>query len=431
MKRVSREPNVFSISALDLFCSAMGTFMILTFIVLPYYKNQGRDPLLDENRSLIKDLESVTQQSAVQVLRLEALEQTIVDQKNTISDLVRSNSDLERQRDLIEKGREDISRSNEQLRLRAESLEQQLADHKKRMTRVEPGGPLQQDSIFDDLVIHNQKLKFENDDLQQRLGLLEASHQDLLGRNEVLLSEYASIKTQTTHIIPQNEKLMREVDDLRKQVSALRPKNLEVVFVIDTTSSMSDQIEDLKDNIDSIIVVLQRVSRSLKLGIVEYKDHQDKVPVNSFPLSEVPSMQKGASAPAVLSTIRLFLSKFEAELTARNVDVPEAVELGLAAAIQNDWSRISSNDEETIQMILIVGDAPAKGQFVEEAFSLARNWHDGNPNRVVNTVYVGPIGSAIGTQTFFKTLAQEGGGQYSTAHYKLIGNVLDSVLYGF
>lgn len=38
MKKKNREITVFSLSALDLFCSAMGVFMILCFIVFPYYK---------------------------------------------------------------------------------------------------------------------------------------------------------------------------------------------------------------------------------------------------------------------------------------------------------------------------------------------------------------------------------------------------------
>lgn len=40
MKIQKKEENVFSTSALDLFCSAMGVFMLLCFIVLPYYMNE-------------------------------------------------------------------------------------------------------------------------------------------------------------------------------------------------------------------------------------------------------------------------------------------------------------------------------------------------------------------------------------------------------
>lgn len=44
MKKKNREITVFSLSALDLFCSAMGVFMILCFIVFPYYGKKAPEP---------------------------------------------------------------------------------------------------------------------------------------------------------------------------------------------------------------------------------------------------------------------------------------------------------------------------------------------------------------------------------------------------
>lgn len=44
MKKKNREITVFSLSALDLFCSAMGVFMILCFILFPYYGKKAPEP---------------------------------------------------------------------------------------------------------------------------------------------------------------------------------------------------------------------------------------------------------------------------------------------------------------------------------------------------------------------------------------------------
>lgn len=41
MKRRSREINVFSISALDLFASALGAFILIMVVLLPYFPNTG------------------------------------------------------------------------------------------------------------------------------------------------------------------------------------------------------------------------------------------------------------------------------------------------------------------------------------------------------------------------------------------------------
>lgn len=41
MRRKDRELNIFSMSALDLFASALGAFILITLILLPYYLQEG------------------------------------------------------------------------------------------------------------------------------------------------------------------------------------------------------------------------------------------------------------------------------------------------------------------------------------------------------------------------------------------------------
>lgn len=404
--------------------------MILTFIVLPYYKKEQTDPILETNKALIENEQILEKLTTEQASQLDSLKDEIGDLEEKVKDLSILRDNLQMQQDALEERYTNLTIRNEDLTAMNEDLRKQLATLEAEAAESKPQEEATPLSETETLERQNRILRETNDDLVNQMGVLESKYRELLSRSKDLEQENSVLQTKASSYMGQNANLQGDIDDLKEQVSALRPKDLEIVFVIDTTSSMRDQIEDLKGNIDSIIVVLQRVSRNLKLGIVEYKDHRDKVPVNAFPLSRIPSMRTGSTAPAILSTIRSFLSQIDAESSDRNKDIPEAVELGLGAAIENNWSRIAPGNEDTIQMILIIGDAPAKGPNVEKSFSLARNWHDGNPNRVVNTVYVGPLGSKIGTQTYFKTLAQEGGGNYSTAQYRLIGNILDSVLYG-
>lgn len=44
MKKRSREFNIFSMSALDLFASALGAFILITVILFPYFPNTGDSP---------------------------------------------------------------------------------------------------------------------------------------------------------------------------------------------------------------------------------------------------------------------------------------------------------------------------------------------------------------------------------------------------
>ena len=45
MKRAHREINIFSLSALDLFASALGAFMVVSLVLLPYFPNTGEAPV--------------------------------------------------------------------------------------------------------------------------------------------------------------------------------------------------------------------------------------------------------------------------------------------------------------------------------------------------------------------------------------------------
>lgn len=46
MKRRSRDINIFSMSALDLFASALGAFILIAIVVFPYFPNTARSPVV-------------------------------------------------------------------------------------------------------------------------------------------------------------------------------------------------------------------------------------------------------------------------------------------------------------------------------------------------------------------------------------------------
>ncbi|TFH75025.1 hypothetical protein E3V39_02465 [Gammaproteobacteria bacterium LSUCC0112] len=62
MRRRSKELNIFSMSALDLFASAMGAFILITLILFPFFPNTGDSP--ERIRDVRADLEQQMQQMA-------------------------------------------------------------------------------------------------------------------------------------------------------------------------------------------------------------------------------------------------------------------------------------------------------------------------------------------------------------------------------
>ena len=66
MRKKNREINIFSMSALDLFASALGAFILITIILFPYYLKVDRK-LLKENKELQAQLaECRTSQGSLQ-----------------------------------------------------------------------------------------------------------------------------------------------------------------------------------------------------------------------------------------------------------------------------------------------------------------------------------------------------------------------------
>ena len=73
MRRPSRQLNIFSMSSLDLFASAMGAFVIIAVILFPYYLKKA--PTLNENKRLAKELTNAKKKVA-------ALEETTKEAKS-------------------------------------------------------------------------------------------------------------------------------------------------------------------------------------------------------------------------------------------------------------------------------------------------------------------------------------------------------------
>ena len=70
MKKRSREINIFSMSALDLFASAMGAFILITIVLFPFFPNMG-----DSSESMIKEKAELVQERAKLQQEKDRLEQ--------------------------------------------------------------------------------------------------------------------------------------------------------------------------------------------------------------------------------------------------------------------------------------------------------------------------------------------------------------------
>jgi FtsZ-binding cell division protein ZapB len=179
----------------------------------------------------------------------------------------------------------------------------------------------------------------------------------------------------------------------QQQPQAAQPQ-IEVVFVLDTTGSMSGLLEGAKRKIFSIAsrIAQGRPTPKLKVGLVAYRDVGDEYVTKRFDLTDD------------LDTVFAHLRKFQA---GGGGDTPEHVGRGLGEAVSlMSWSQ----DREVMKVIFLVGDAPPAERNDDWGF---KHWSKRARDKhiVVNTVRCGQDGE---TETSWRYVAKLTDGTFDT-----------------
>ena len=190
--------------------------------------------------------------------------------------------------------------------------------------------------------------------------------------------------------------------------------DLELMIVMDTTSSMDKQIGDLRETLGSIMSVLSRLTENLKVGVVAYRDSGEEYVVRGFSLRRVAPDDSGMKS----------LSSFIAGLKADGGgDIPEAVEEAMKAATQSSagWTPLDKLPKRSRQIILIVADAPGHDLNASRSERLAKAWQSGDARRGVYCA------TPSASSAYFKNLAAAGKGRV-VAPTDMLGAILDVVI---
>ncbi len=130
--------------------------------------------------------------------------------------------------------------------------------------------------------------------------------------------------------------------DLERSGGREGPLAVDVHFLLDTTGSMGDEIDQLKTTIDTVagrIAELEGSPRA-RFGMTVYRDLEDTYVTSTYRLT------------GDLPAFRTALSQVEAD---GGGDYPEALDEGLAAAVaEPGWG----DPESTVQLVFLVADAP-------------------------------------------------------------------------
>lgn len=203
----------------------------------------------------------------------------------------------------------------------------------------------------------------------------------MIGLTVTTIALYPTLQSSATSVVQQSGTMHQS------------PRSIEVVFVLDTTSSMSGLIETAKEKIWSIATTMAQAEQApeIRMGLVAFRDRGDDYITRVVDLS------------SDLDSMYATLMQFTA---VGGGDGPESVNQALADAV----NRISwSQDSGSYQVIFLVGDAPPHMDYRDEAqypeiVAAARK-----KGIVINTIQCGDIPTTAGPWT---QIASLGSGKY-------------------
>ena len=218
MRLRSRELNVFSMSALDLFASGMGAFILVTVMALPFFPNTGDSG---------EDIKVV--QAAL--------------------------DDERRQR---------------------EDAERQLSDAKRRLTEAQR----QRDRALRDLERADQTSPVPDDDAAERAEAARRSLEEAEKRLQAAEDRLAESQRQLEDARRQLQDAEKNAEDLGKALADMQFPDMDIVICLDVSGSMREEIEGLKREITDLANVLDNLAPSTGIGVVAFGDRRWRNPIH-------------------------------------------------------------------------------------------------------------------------------------------------------
>ena len=178
-----------------------------------------------------------------------------------------------------------------------------------------------------------------------------------------------------------------------QQVAPAQTTRLEMVFVLDTTGSMTGLIDGARQKIWGIVNDVMRDSQSsVRIGLVAYRDRGDEYLTQVLPLTDD------------LDQVYTTLMDYRAD---GGGDGPEDVRTALAEAVfKLNWS---PKADDLAQVMFLVGDAPPHDDYNDADDTLSTAREAVQKGITVNTIQCGFMGE---TTRAWRDIAKTGNGEY-------------------
>ena len=191
-------------------------------------------------------------------------------------------------------------------------------------------------------------------------------------------------ETVTEGWLPDNEKPTEVVLEQKKQ-----PEDVaDVMFMIDTTGSMGDELQYIKEELKDVI---SRVNSTVRISCNYYRDEGDAYIVRPF---------------AFTTDVDLVLSQLSGQYAAGGGDFPEAVDKALDNAVsEHEWS-----PDARARLLFLVLDAPP--HYNDESIASIQSSIKAAAEKGIRLVPVVSSGADKETELLLRAAAVNTGGTY-------------------
>ena len=228
-------------------------------------------------------------------------------------------------------------------------------------------------------------------------------------------ADLARSQSQLGELAAHCDAVEQQVGQLRQALMEARIPPLDIVICLDVTGSMQDQIHGLKQEIDDLARVLDRLAPSVGIGVVAYGDRRWSQVIEKHPIVRTDAM----------TSLRRFVQTLEPKGTGPwgaypNPDLAEAMDRGIAEAIA-----MNRRPESERRYIIVIADAPPYPEEVPYALTRTAQFAAAEGHHL-SAVMV----ARRDAEAFFRQLASAGRGHFvdDVGGQSMIASVLLAIL---
>ena len=356
MKPVRRETSIFNVSAIDLFASALGAFMIVSFVLIPYFPNTGQVPPVP-----VAPPSDPEPTAGISPAELEALQNRLTRAEAALD------TALARERALAQALDEEQARA------------QDLPPDPGATSRISPA---------------------ELEALRDRLARAETAVDVARARERELAQALDETRAR-------ERELVLALDEAASSVQKL--PSIDLIIALDTTSSMLGEVASLREEIAGLAELLATLTEDAAVGIIDFKDRCD--PSTALRIAPLQRIDR-RSVPRLTAFARSMRAGSSSCNTSSDEDYAEA----LRAAVSADW-RADSVLRSIVMISDNPAHVDLQAQAITDARRFARR---PGARHTVASVFVDTSATSAGyppdTESFMQRVAQAGRGQFVRAN---------------